>query len=442
MLKEKNLKRSTVDTIITNYWRRQFFGKIVYQAPRLKLMVKDDLEEDEQLMTLVLPEGNKQIVINRQLMNSLETEDLRQYDFDKIIDFFEQIGVFLHGGDYLFYVDEEQQTVLKELAIPSNIRVLTAADAVHFSAFEQAATPNDWDDASVALDHWLVYGAFEDGKLVAVASMYPWNDEFQIADIGVLTRSEYRSKGYAYLVVQAAAQAALKMGYQPQYRCQLDNGASIALAKKLKLTLFGEWNIVTPSVTGEDNTVMRTVTSFAHELIRMADEDLFARERLMAEGKLSGGYHPEMEAVHRTNAARLRQIIKTIGYPSISKVGAKASDDAWLIVQHAIGEPDFMLDCYEKMLSCRDDLNPANIAYLYDRIQVFKEKPQRYGTQFLEGGIIYPVEDKERLNVERARMNLPALTAQEIKAIAAIDQIDALNQDEGYVVWKKKVGWI
>ncbi|WP_201723527.1 MULTISPECIES: hypothetical protein [unclassified Ensifer] len=32
----------------------------------------------------------------------------------------------------------------------------------------------------------------------------------------------------------------------PQYRCQLDNHASAALAKAAGLTLFGEWQPVSP----------------------------------------------------------------------------------------------------------------------------------------------------------------------------------------------------
>ena len=51
----------------------------------------------------------------------------------------------------------------------------------------------------------------------------------------------------------------------------------------------------------------------AHELIQLAQHDLAIRERLLAEHKLSDGYNSEMEAVHRANAARLREIILLIG---------------------------------------------------------------------------------------------------------------------------------
>ena len=45
------------------------------------------------------------------------------------------------------------------------------------------------------------------------------------------------------------------------------------------------------------------------ELIAMRAEDLRVREELLNSGELGGGYAPRMEAIHRRNAARLREII-------------------------------------------------------------------------------------------------------------------------------------
>jgi hypothetical protein len=52
-------------------------------------------------------------------------------------------------------------------------------------------------------------------------------------------------------------------------------------------------------------------------------------------------YVPHMEAVHRKNVARLRQIIAEKGWPDTDLVGADGTLAAWFIVQHAIGERDF-----------------------------------------------------------------------------------------------------
>lgn len=182
---------------------------------------------------------------------------------------------------------------------------------------------------------------------------------------------------------------------------------------------------------------------FEKEIIELAELDLSIRDRLSAEGKLSGGYHPEMEKVHKANAKRLREIIKEIGFPTISNVGEKASDAAWLIIQHSIGEPDFMKQCYTMMEENTDDINLKNRAYLYDRIQVFQGKPQKYGTQLIESGVPYPVENKENLNTERLKVGLPSLPLNDIKKIPDVENILEIEiRDEEYTNWRKKVGWI
>src|SRR5262245_52329534 len=77
------------------------------------------------------------------------------------------------------------------------------------------------------------------------------------------------------------------------------------------------------------------------ELLEMAAEDRRMAEELSPEGSLFEGYHPRMEAIHRRNAARLAAILEEQGWPGASLVGDEAAEAAWLIAQHAIGEPDF-----------------------------------------------------------------------------------------------------
>ncbi|MGE8555440.1 MAG: DUF6624 domain-containing protein [Chryseobacterium jejuense] len=185
------------------------------------------------------------------------------------------------------------------------------------------------------------------------------------------------------------------------------------------------------------------IDPFEKELIDLAEYDLAVREKLSVEGKLSQGYHPEMEAVHKSNAQRLREIISEIEFPTISKVGQKASDAAWLIIQHSIGEPEFMKECYRMMAENSHDINPQNKAYFYDRIQVFQGKPQKYGTQLIAGGIPFPVEDKENLNNAREDVNLPPLSEKEINQIPDLEEIPEIDgRDQEYISWRKKVGWM
>ncbi|QIP14998.1 hypothetical protein G8759_21405 [Spirosoma aureum] len=179
----------------------------------------------------------------------------------------------------------------------------------------------------------------------------------------------------------------------------------------------------------------------AQELIQLANHDLAVRERLLQENKLSEGYNPDMEAIHRANVARLREIIGLIGWPTRSKVGEEASEAAWLIVQHAIGEALFMKSGYQLMLDVSDDINPQHLAYLYDRICFFTGKPQRYGTQY-DKGKLYPVEDKVAVNRLRAEINLPVIPEQRLaEAIDAGNSAD-LHADADFREWRQKAGWL
>ncbi len=110
------------------------------------------------------------------------------------------------------------------------------------------STEEDLDAAYVELDHWAVFGLFEGNTLVCAASMYPWDDA-RIADLGVLTAEQYRGKGYAVKLVRSICRYALNQGYTPQYRCQLDNLASVGLAKAAGLSHFGKWEVISPNST-------------------------------------------------------------------------------------------------------------------------------------------------------------------------------------------------
>lgn len=181
-------------------------------------------------------------------------------------------------------------------------------------------------------------------------------------------------------------------------------------------------------------------THIAQELIEMAQDDLRVREKLLKEGALSDGYNPDMEAVHKRNASRLSEIVDQIGYPSKSKVGDKASEAAWLIVQHAISEPVLMKKCCQ-LIQQADDVNPQNLAYLHDRICYFQGRPQKYGTQFDSRGL-FPVEDKKEMIRLRKELKLKAHDENMIVESRIDEFADLHPDDREFNQWRKKVGWI
>src|SRR5690349_3021734 len=106
----------------------------------------------------------------------------------------------------------------------------------------------------------------------------------------------------------------------------------------------------------------------------MDGHDQLVRAELAADGSLFEGYHPRMEAIHRANAARLREIIAAHGWPGKSLVGTDGAQAAWRIAQHAIGEPDFMRHCRDLLneAHARGEVPGWHFAFIDDRIRVFE----------------------------------------------------------------------
>jgi hypothetical protein len=152
------------------------------------------------------------------------------------------------------------------------------------------------------------------------------------------------------------------------------------------------------------------------ELLTMREEDLSVRQELLDAGELGGHYVPRMEAVHTKNAARLRALIAAHGWPGEDMAGKDGTEAAWLIVQHAIGEPEFQRHALSLIrTSAEQGRTPAwHAAYLEDRIALYEGRPQCYGTQWIDDprdGRARPwqLAEPERVNELRASVGLAPL---------------------------------
>ena len=154
------------------------------------------------------------------------------------------------------------------------------------------------------------------------------------------------------------------------------------------------------------------------ELLTMRDEDLSVREELLEAGLLGGAYVPRMEAVHVKNAGRLRELIEEYGWPAEDIAGEDGAEAAWIIAQHAVGEPEFQRRVLQLLQACAaEGRTPAwHAAYLEDRIAMLEGRPQRYGSQWMDDptdGRIRPwkLSEPERVNELRASVGLRPLAA-------------------------------
>jgi len=119
------------------------------------------------------------------------------------------------------------------------------------------------------------------------------------------------------------------------------------------------------------------------------------------------------ETIDTRNTTRMKEIIAQVGWPTISKVGIDASENAWSLVQHADHDVAFQEQCLALMKrESTKDINPRNVATLGDRIRVNSGRPQIYGTQFdqIDGKHVpQPIEDEANVDERRSHMGLGTL---------------------------------
>jgi hypothetical protein len=128
--------------------------------------------------------------------------------------------------------------------------------------------------------------------------------------------------------------------------------------------------------------LLMAITAMAAQEVthpQLRDELMAMRERDQKH-RLPGQRDERLTAqADAANQSRLRAIVKEFGWPTLPMVGLKASQGAWLIVQHADNDLAFQQATLALItpLSEQGLVPKAHVAYLHDRVS----KPQRFGTQ-------------------------------------------------------------
>lgn len=117
------------------------------------------------------------------------------------------------------------------------------------------------------------------------------------------------------------------------------------------------------------------------------------------------------DAIVEENTNKLKEIVKEIGWPTISLVGKESAKQAWDIVQHVTPNSDFHFHCLKLMKECPDgEVEKSWIAHFEDRIRTNNGKPQLYGTEFRQNADghfePFPIEDIEQLDARRQKMGM------------------------------------
>jgi Family of unknown function (DUF6624) len=146
------------------------------------------------------------------------------------------------------------------------------------------------------------------------------------------------------------------------------------------------------------------------ELLERAGRDQAARSSLPPRGSHSHeAWQTIVAPVDEANTAWLRGVVAVHGWPGHALAGQDGAHAAWLLVQHA--PPDFQEQCLPllEQAAARGDASPRDLAYLHDRVLLFRGEPQIYGTQYLvKDGVpeLWTVRDPEGLDARRAALGL------------------------------------
>lgn len=157
----------------------------------------------------------------------------------------------------------------------------------------------------------------------------------------------------------------------------------------------------------------------ARELLRRTARDQLYRHSWSAGDQVWGELTPGAKGrvlttvtratclIDGDNTAWLKADVAANGWFTISATGERASSAAWLMAQHADRDRDFQRHVLALMepLVAAGEVTRGNYAYLWDRIAVSENRPQRYGTQgrCTAPGKWEPDEIEDRTRVEALR---------------------------------------
>ena len=149
------------------------------------------------------------------------------------------------------------------------------------------------------------------------------------------------------------------------------------------------------------------------ELFRRRDLDQTARSAFAAEDREAIA---RLFQIDRDNAAWLRAVVDAVGWPGRSIVGDEGAHAAWLLAQHADGEPELQRRCLQllEQAVALGEASPADLAHLTDRVLVASGELQLYGTQTTaRDGRYVPcgLRDPDTVDARRASVCLEPLAA-------------------------------
>ncbi len=136
-------------------------------------------------------------------------------------------------------------------------------------------------------------------------------------------------------------------------------------------------------------------------------------------------YLKQMADIDMQNRTNLEMILEKYGWIEQSKIGEKAADGIFYIVQHS--DVELMEKYFPQMkaLAERGEASKVLTAMMEDRLLMWKGKKQRYGTQATTGLrpdktlAVWPIEDPLQVNALRKKAGFPTTVEENAKGMNA-----------------------
>ena len=154
--------------------------------------------------------------------------------------------------------------------------------------------------------------------------------------------------------------------------------------------------------------------------------------------QMGGAIWQKQQQLDKENLTRVTEILRKQGYPGISKVGENTSSAAFYVLQHAPKDTMEQYFHYIEKAVAEDELAEQYQAMMHDRIEMYNNRPQRYGTQSrgfqLDNGermqVIWPIENPELVNKLRREAGFDLTVEQNAKRLGITYKVYTIEELE------------
>lgn len=115
----------------------------------------------------------------------------------------------------------------------------------------------------------------------------------------------------------------------------------------------------------------------------------------------------QMQDIDAANQEKICEILDSEGFAGTDKEG-NASMVYWLVIQHASVELQHKYFPLFVQAAERGDISRECVALMDDRIAMFENRPQKYGTQIVDGKL-YDLAEPDNVDALRKQMGMPPL---------------------------------